>query len=347
MHDRVATLDADGIRRTTRVAADLDELDAKIRLVHDRSLARRERELLVQDDAGTSWTLFVTGCDTQETDHQEDRTHGGRLCQECTTSDYYAGDDVRSDMQAALETWTTALERRHMANLRVQDVTRALRALSSTYVERRDHGAGKHVHGALDTAGKRAAFAMYYGPLHFIAVAEVLHALGASQVPAGAILDLGCGTGAAGAAWALAAGGAPRVLGLDSHPWAVAEARWTFSLLGIDGRARQEDVVAMRPSRTPTSIVAAYTLNELPDRDRQRVEDRLIEIAEKGGHLLILEPLARRAAPWWPDSAARITALGGRADEWKIPIDAPEHVQRLGTAAGLNHREIRLQSLYL
>ena len=76
-----------------------------------------------------------------------------------------------------------ALEARHLADLRVPEVTRALRALSSAYVERRRQTAaragGRHVHGALDTAGKRAAFALFYAPLHFIAVSEVVRARGA------------------------------------------------------------------------------------------------------------------------------------------------------------------------
>ena len=41
-------------------------------------------------------------------------------------------------------TWIEALEARHLADLRVPEVTRALRALSSAYVERRH----KVAHGA-------------------------------------------------------------------------------------------------------------------------------------------------------------------------------------------------------
>ena len=56
-------------------------------------------------------------------------------------------------------------------------------------------------------AGKRAAFALFYAPLHFMAVTAVVQALGADAPPPASIVDLGCGTGVAGAAWALAAGG--------------------------------------------------------------------------------------------------------------------------------------------
>ncbi len=63
--------------------------------------------------------------------------------------------------------------------------------------------------------------------------------------------------------------------------------------------------------------------------------------------MLILEPLARGVAPWWPDTARRFTALGGRADEWKLTVEVPPIVRLLGTAAGLNYRELRFQTLFL
>src|SRR6188508_1987423 len=110
--------------------------------------------------------------------------------------------------------WLVALEERHLADLRVPEVTRALRALSSAYVERRHKVASG---STLDSAGKRAAFALYYAPLHFIATQLVVEALGAATTAPGSIVDIGCGTGAAGAAWALAAGATPSVIGIDRH----------------------------------------------------------------------------------------------------------------------------------
>ena len=108
--------------------------------------------------------------------------------------------------------WLSALEARHLADLRVPEVTRALRALSSAYVQRRRTVA----RGAtLDSAGKRAAFALFYAPLHFITTMRVVEALEAAVPPPSRILDIGCGTGAAGAAWALAAGGMPAITGID------------------------------------------------------------------------------------------------------------------------------------
>src|SRR5919106_563736 len=151
-----------------------------------------------------------------------------------------------------LDEWLTSLEARHLADLRVPEVTRALRALSSAYVERR-HALARG--GALDSAGKRAAFALFYAPLHFLVTHHVITQLGAHEPPPSQVADLGCGTGAAGAAWAIAAGRTPRVTGMDRHPWAVEEARWTYRQLGLDGHARQGDVTRARLPKGNTGVV--------------------------------------------------------------------------------------------
>jgi len=252
---------------------------------------------------------------------------------------------VQNDHRAKLDVWLAAAERRYSADLRVQEITRALRALSSAYVERRERGGRQHVHGALDTVGKRAAFALYYAPLHFIAVTEAVHALHATTPAPDSIVDLGCGTGAGGAAWAIATGGTATVTGVDRHPWAVAEARWTLAQLGLNGYVKQGDVDRPKAPRPNEFAIAAYTLNELSDDARSRVEEQLCERAQRGGRVLILEPLARGVVPWWPETADRMTALGARADEWKLAIDVPPIVRQLGTAAGLNYRELRFRTI--
>jgi SAM-dependent methyltransferase len=263
---------------------------------------------------------------------------------------------MQNDDRAKLNGWVAALERRYLADLRIQEVTRALRALSAAYVEHRGRGTDRHVRGALDSAGKRAAFAMYYAPLHFIAVLEVVRALGADQPAPASILDLGCGTGAAAAAWAIAAGSTPVVKGIDRHPWAVSEASRTYRELGLQGRARQGDFTDpgfkgfkgfTRFRGFTAGAVAAYVLNELADAERRRVENVLVDLGRLGGRILVVEPIARGVVPWWPETAERIRSLGGRADEWRFPIEAPPTVARLGDAAGLNHRELRLQTLLL
>ena len=63
------------------------------------------------------------------------------------------------------------------------NTTGSLRALSATYVERRDR---LREGAALAGAGKRAAFALFYGPLHYLLVRDIVRSLGAGQPRAGA-----------------------------------------------------------------------------------------------------------------------------------------------------------------
>lgn len=245
-------------------------------------------------------------------------------------------------MSTRFDRWIAALEARHLADFRVPEVTRALRALSSAYVERRQALARG---AALDSAGKRAAFALVYAPLHYLVASHVVRGLAAAVPPA--IVDLGCGSGAAGAAWALESEPAARVTGIDRHPWAVEEARWTYHQLGVAGQARQGDVTRFRPRGDGPGLVAAYVLNELPDRSREALLDSLLEAAARGAPVLIMEPIARGIAPWWPAARARVEAAGGRADEWTIAPELPPIVAKLGHAAGLDHSTVKARSLYI
>jgi hypothetical protein len=251
--------------------------------------------------------------------------------------------------------WIAALEQRHLADLRIAEVTRALRALSSMYVERRQTGlrsssfGGQAVgRGPLDGAGKRAAFALFYAPLHYLATLHVVRSLDRSLIPPpSTIVDLGCGSGAAGASWAVAAGSTSRVIGIDRHPWAVEEARWTYRMLRLNGVTRRGDATHIPALKPGCAIVAAYLLNELPGVHRDRVQDHLITAGRRGIRVLVLEPIARAIAPWWPATAARFSEAGGRADEWRFPIELPSLLKTLDRAAGLRHNELTVRSLWL
>ena len=247
----------------------------------------------------------------------------------------------------AFHDWMQALEDRHLADLRVQEVTRALRALSSVYVERRG---ALHRGAALDGAGKRAAFALFYGPLHYLVVRRIVDTLG---VPANAIesvVDLGCGTGAAGAAWATAlteaSGAGPRVLGIDRHPWAVAEARWTYRTMGLSGSARRDEVARVRLQGRRAAIVLAFTVNELADADREALLPRLVRTVQAGAHVLVVEPVARSIGEWWQQWVDAFRRAGGREDAWHFEADLPERLRVLDRAAGLDHRVLTARSLY-
>jgi SAM-dependent methyltransferase len=240
------------------------------------------------------------------------------------------------------ETWLAALDQRHLADFKPAEVGRALRALSSCYVERRSRLAEG---GALETAGKRAAFALFYAPLHYLTVDRVAGAL-ASPGRLTEVLDLGCGTGAAGAAWAIHSA-AGRIAGFDRHPWAVAEANWTYRVLGLEGRAHRLDLARVRLDPAPgLGILAAYTINELPDELRSTWLSRLLDARARGARVLVIEPIARRMAPWWRGWEERFLAAGGRSDEWRFEASLPPRQRELARSAGLSPRELRARSLF-
>jgi hypothetical protein len=246
---------------------------------------------------------------------------------------------------SSFDTWLRDLEGRHLADLRFAEVSRALRALSSTYVERRraiQDGA------ALSGAGKRAAFALFYGPLHYLTISEVVRRLDAGPVGHGTtIVDLGCGTGASGAAWAGGTAGSAAVLAIDRHPWALSEAARTYRHFNVPVRSRQADFTSAGWPGTRAAFLAAFAVNEVPGPARDRLLGRLIERAGRGDAVLIVEPLARSAAPWWREWEKAFAVAGGRADEWRFRADLPDVVSRLDRAAGLNHRELTARTLWV
>jgi hypothetical protein len=240
--------------------------------------------------------------------------------------------------------WIAALEARHFAQLTFPEVSRALRALSSTYVERREKLAGG---AALSGAGKRAAFSLFYGPLHYLLLAHIVENLPGATENIATLVDLGCGTGAAGAAWATSCARAPRVVGIDRHPWALGEAAMGYRAFGISATVRQGDIATANLPKGPASILAAFTMNELADSARDALLTSLVERASHGDRVLIVEPLAGFVARWWNRWRDTVEAAGGRADEWRLRAELPPIVAKLDRAAGLNHREITGRSLWL
>lgn len=242
-----------------------------------------------------------------------------------------------------LDTWLADLERRHLAELTFAEVRRGLQALSTIYVEERHRLAGS----ALDGRGKRAAFALYYAPLHFSLVRDVVRELGAADPPPGRIVDLGCGTLAGGSAWALAAAGRPRVDGVELSGWAASEARATLRVLGLSGHVAARDLLATRLPGRGDAVLLGWAVNELPAEARPALLARLLEAGRSGARILVLEPIASRLSPWWRDWAAAFEETGGRADLWRFPGNLPDLTFRLARAAGLDPAERTARSLYL
>ncbi len=259
--------------------------------------------------------------------------------------------------------WIAALIERHTASLTRPEFLKSIRALSARYVERRS---ALDERSALDSAGKRSAFAAFYAPLHFLTMREIVRELGvSSHTPVrtiDTIVDLGCGTGVAGAALALAyakASKGPRVLdprprleGVDLHPWAVDEARWTWRTLGLSGSVRRgpleqrlSALAASRGALDTTAIVCGWSLNELPHPKRTLAIDALLGLASRGAPVLIVEPIARRLVPWWDAFAMRAVAAGGRSDEWRFPPALPPALADLDEAAGFDREALSARSV--
>jgi len=178
-------------------------------------------------------------------------------------------------------------------------------------------------------------------------VRAIVRALGAGRPAPLTIADLGCGTGVAGAAWSLEAGGRCHLAGVDRSGWAVEEARWTLARLGLRGEVRRGDVLrAPLPGRRG-GIVSAFVVNELPDDARDVLLDRMLAAARDGARVLVVEPIARGVVPWWPRWADAFARAGGRSDEWRFPADLPPRLALLDRAAALDHRELTARSLWI
>ena len=237
--------------------------------------------------------------------------------------------------------WIDDLQRRHLASLEFSEVVRALKALSTRYVQRRTQLVER---GALDTAGKRAAYALYYSPLHFLTVRLILKALPAGLTH-GTLFDLGCGAGASGAAWGSVLGG--NVIGVDAHPWAVGEAPYAYRAFGLKFDIRRGHAARTPIPRVAKAVVVGWMVNELGQESRTALLARLLEAARSGAAILVLEPIARRVAPWWPEWTTAFATIGGRADEWRFSIELPDWLARLDRAAGMRHDELTARSIYV
>ncbi len=141
--------------------------------------------------------------------------------------------------------------------------------------------------------------------------------------------------------------GQPRITGVDRHPWAVEETRWTYRTLGLEGTAHREDVVRARIDSKRAAIVLAFTANELPGDSRATLLPRLLRGVGTGARILVVEPVARSIGPWWDEWAEQIRGAGGREDEWRFAVELPAPVGVLDRAAGLDHRVLTARSLYV
>ncbi|MEO6223225.1 MAG: methyltransferase [Vicinamibacterales bacterium] len=248
------------------------------------------------------------------------------------------------DAGTAQAEWLAALEKRHLAHLTRQEFTRAVRALSARYVERRGQLPDR---SPLDSAGKRAAFGLFYGPIHFLTAALALARTGV-RADLTSLVDLGCGTGVCSAAWALMHDTVPAITGVDANAWAIDEARRNWRTLRLRGHAVRGDLVTtarglLRQSNATlatTGIIAGWAVNELAKTDRDQLLDVLDQLLERGATFVMLEPLARGVAPWWDAWVARLAPRGIQAGDVKADVDLPEPLASFSDSAGFRKKEL-------
>jgi SAM-dependent methyltransferase len=247
-----------------------------------------------------------------------------------------------------VDAWTSDLLARHAASLSRHELLKCIRALSARYVEARQEISTK---APADTAGKRAAFAAFFAPIHFFTVRAIVSSLpGTTDVTT--LVDLGCGTGAASAAWALDTGA--RVTGVDRTGWTIDEARWNWRALGVQGRAERGDLVAsadalarrldVRSARS-TAVLLAWAVNELAPPTRARLLAAIEAMASRGAMVLVIEPIARRVSPWWHEWLSALAPLGARDADWKVPAALPPPLAALDEAAGFRREVLTARTL--
>jgi hypothetical protein len=251
--------------------------------------------------------------------------------------------ELPEELAARLDAWLAATRQR-APELATRDLRKGVRALSSLYVERRRHGGTA---AALEGSAKRTAFATFYAALHFVAAYHAAARLLRDGAAPGRIVDAGAGTGAAGAGAACALGGRPRILALERSGWALGEARHTYEAFTLAARSRRVRLPAGLPRpRRGDLLCAGWLLNECDPPLREALLGWLEAGARAGARVLVLEPLAFQAAPWWEDAAARLAGAGIASAVCKVAIRRPELVAELDRASGLDHRELGARVLY-
>jgi hypothetical protein len=132
--------------------------------------------------------------------------------------------------------------------------------------------------------------------------------------------------------------------------------RWNLQTLGLRGRTQRTSMITWLEAHVPdgrgpalrgAGIICAWSLNELPGADREHALERLLAAHARQASVLIVEPVASSAAPWWGGWRERVLAAGGRADEWRLPPDLPAVLAELDEAAGFRREYLTARSFWL
>ena len=249
------------------------------------------------------------------------------------------------------DAWLASLLARYREAYSAAEFLKAVRALSARYVERR---AQLPQHSPTDSAGKRAAFAAFFAPLHFLTARAIVEASGLGHMSIDRIVDLGCGTGAVGAAWARALTTPPAITGVDKQGWCLDEARLTWRAFSTSGRAVRGDllVTAERLARDESvadrarvGVTLGWSANELDPPTRGRLLPVIASLVRSGHPLLLIEPLARGVSPWWDEWAAALAPSGALAQDWKFDVELPPALAAIDEAAGFRREGLGARAI--
>lgn len=244
------------------------------------------------------------------------------------------------------DAWVDETRARFVPPLTTAEVRKGVQALSWNYVEERVRG--KDAARALHGEGKRAAFASYFAPLHFLTACLALRTIGAQNfAPIRTIHDAACGTGAVGAALATSQAERPRVLGFDVSPWAVGEAKRTYDHFLLDARATRGALPGDLPRAGAGHLFAfGWAANELDEETRTGTLKSIIAALRRGASLIVIEPVSGRITPWWDAWCARLEPLGAQSVIVRDEIELPEWIETLDDASGLRHDELVAKVLW-
>lgn len=238
------------------------------------------------------------------------------------------------------EEWVDETRARFVPPLTTTEVRKGVQALSWNYVEERVRG--RDAARALQGEGKRAAFASYFAPLHFLATRIALAGIGPEPFAKVRVVhDIACGTGATGAALASALPEQPRIEAFDVSPWAVSEAKRTYDALLVSARTKRGALPQDFPRAGAADLLAlGWAANELDEAARGALLTKITAALHRGAALFIAEPVSARITPWWDSWCARLAGPGAKHAIVRAQVDLPAWITALDDASGLCHDEI-------
>ncbi len=251
----------------------------------------------------------------------------------------YASGEFRVRFDAWLDDALT----RHTHALEFREIRQGVRALSSLWLERR--AGGELARRAIEGQGKRAALATYFAPLHLLTLHHALQQFGdETLLGVRRIFDLGCGTGACGAAAGAALARPGSILGVDRSAWVLGEARRTWSQFGLRQRTRRAELPDGIPEGSDgDALVLGWVVNELEAHPRDELRERLRAALTRGARVVVAEPLARGVSPWWE---AWGEALDARSETVRLRVERPAWIEKMDLASGLDHSTLGARVMF-